>query len=120
MSGLSGYRRRLAQLLREKEFIEARIADLAKYEDQLSSVLVEAIDHHGDDFDAWWRDYSDDPEAADELRWLLNRIAGRELTRQQVEHRLEAAWEETARDLETAAQYNRLYQEYALRREDVA
>ncbi len=102
MSSLAAYRARLGALLREKRYLEDRIVALAAVEADLFKA-ISAVQQGNvlktawmNDFDGWLRQASEDD--LDEFRWMLNRIAGRDLTRAAFEMQLEAVWDEVWRD----------------------
>jgi hypothetical protein len=96
VSSLAAYRARLGALLREKRYLEERIAALAAVETDLCDTIGALQTAWQDDFDGWYRQASEDD--LDEFRWMLNRLAGRDLTRATFEMQLEATWEAVWRD----------------------
>lgn len=105
--GMDSLQRRWAQLLyAEQQLAEAReecskrIAQLRPVEEELWSWLSDKIEYHAGDFDDWWRDAVDDEhETAQEL---LDTIAGRHLTRRELEHALEQQWLDVRKDMAIA------------------
>jgi hypothetical protein len=96
VSSLAAYRARLGALLREKRYLEDRIVALAAVETDLCDAINVLQTAWMDDFDGWYRQASEDD--LDEFRWMLNRLAGRDLTRAAFEMQLEAVWDEVWRD----------------------
>jgi hypothetical protein len=96
VSSLAAYRARLGALLREKRYIEERISALAAVESDLCDSIGALQFAWMDDFDGWLRQADED--ALDEFRWMLNRLAGRDLTRAAFEMQLEGTWEAVWRD----------------------
>jgi hypothetical protein len=89
-------RQRLAELLREKKYLEEQITGLAAIETELFKVISALQKKWEEDFDGWLRQAS--PDDLDEFSWMLNNLAGRYLTRAETEIQLDAFWDQVWRD----------------------